>query len=265
MSRYQNAVLSDSTANAVRLATLYSPALKRRADLTLYLPETQNGERLPLLILLHGVHGSHWNWSVMGKVPEIMREMTDAGEIRPFAIAMPSDGLWGDGSGYVPHRDFDAEAWIIQEVPGFIGESLPEIDTEQFYLAGLSMGGFGALRLGMKYPAKVKGISAHSSVTSIDDLERFVREPLDAYRFSGAENVSILHWARANRANLPPIRFDCGKEDSLLESNRALHTALRERKIPHTYEEHDGGHTWEYWQAQIRETFRFVSNIATSG
>lgn len=265
MSRYRNAELSPPVdGHGVRLATLYSPALKRRGDLTLYLPESRPSERLPLLVLLHGVYGSHWNWWLMGKAPEIAREMLDAGEIRPFAIAMPSDGLWGEGSGYVPHRDFDAEAWIAEDVPGFVGEFVPEIGTKRFYLAGLSMGGFGALRLGMKYASKVKGISAHSSVTSIEDLERFVSDPLDEYRNSGAENVSILHWVRENRAMLPPIRFDCGLEDSLLEANRTLHAALHEEEIPHTYEEYDGGHTWKYWQNHLRETYRFVSEIEAS-
>ncbi|MGH9587474.1 MAG: alpha/beta hydrolase [Acidobacteriaceae bacterium] len=262
MSRFRNAELSPPIpGHGVRLATLYSPALKRRADMTLYLPEPQPGKPLPLLILLHGVYGSHWNWWIMGKAPEIAREMMEAGEIFPFCIAMPSDGLWGDGSGYVPHRDFDAEAWISEDVPGFIREFVPAVEANRFYIAGLSMGGFGALRLGMKYANRVKGISAHSSVTSVEDLERFVREPLEEYRFSGAENVDILHWARKHRAMLPPIRFDCGTEDSLLEANRSLHAALEDQRIPHIYEEHEGGHTWDYWQTHVRRTFSFVSEI----
>lgn len=261
MSLYRNVVLSEPLSCGVRLATLYSPALKRRADLTFYVPVERTGERLPLLALLHGVHGSHWNWWALGKAPQIAREMMDAGEISPFAMVMPSDGLWEEGSGYVPHREFDAEAWIAEDVPGFVGELLPEVDPGRFYLSGLSMGGFGALRIGMKYAAKVKGISAHSSVTKVEDLEGIVSAPLEEYRASGEENVSIPHWAKVNRAVLPPIRFDCGRDDSLLESNRALHTALREQKIPHAYEEHEGGHTWEYWRAHVRRTFRFVSEI----
>lgn len=264
--RFQNATVSEPLPGGVRLATVDSPALKQRADMTLYLPEAYAGERLPLAILLHGVNGSHWNWWALGNLPRTAREMTDAGEICPFAIAMPSDGLWAEGSGYVPHPGFDAEAWIAEDVPGFIGEIAPGVETERFYLAGLSMGGYGALRVGMKFAAKVKGISAHSAVTSIDDLERFVSGPLEECRASGAENTDILHWARVNRSTLPPIRFDCGREDSLLESNRALHAALLEQRVAHRYEEHDGGHTWEYWQSHVRETLRFFSEIeATSG
>ena len=261
MGRFRNSRVSEQVSGGVRIATVYSPALKGRADMTVYLPETSAGERLPLVVLLHGVDGSHWNWWVMGKVPETARAMAAAGEICPFAIAMPSDGLWGEGSGYVPHRDFNAEAWIAEDVPDFISEFVPGVETERFYLAGLSMGGFGALRVGMKYATKVKGISAHSSVTSVEDLARFVTGPLEEYRASGAENVSILHWARMNRTTLPPLRLDCGREDSLLGENRTLHEALLAECIPHSYEEYDGGHSWDYWQIHVRETLRFFSEI----
>lgn len=262
MSRFRNAELSGPLrGDSVRLATLYSPALKRRADITIYLPEGHEREPLPLLILLHGVYGSHWNWAALGRLPEIADEMLASGEMRPFAIAMPSDGLWGDGTAYVPHRDFNAETWIVEDVPECVDELMPMVRAERFYLAGLSMGGYGALRLGMKYARKVKGISAHSAVTRIDDLERFVSDPIQEYMFSGAENTDIAHWVKTNRTLLPPIRFDCGREDSLLASNQALHKTLLEQEIPHTYEENEGGHTWEYWQTHVRSTLRFVSEI----
>jgi enterochelin esterase-like enzyme len=262
MSRFRNAVLSDSpSGDGVRLLTMYSPALKSRADVTVYLPKEHESAPLPLLILLHGVYGSHWNWWALGNAPQTAQAMLRAGEIRPFAIAMPSDGLWGDGTAYLPHREFNAEEWIAEDVPECLGELFPALRTEQFYLAGLSMGGYGALRLGMKYARRVKGISAHSAVTRLEDLAPFVGEPLDEYCTSGRENTEIAHWAKTNAAFLPPIRFDCGREDSLLEANRKLHATLLEQGIAHTYEEYEGGHTWGYWQTHFRSTLRFISRI----
>lgn len=261
MSRFRNANLSDpATATGVRFATLYSPALGRRADITVYVPEG-GGDELPLLILLHGVYGSHWNWWVCGHAPETAAAMIHAETMRPFAIAMPSDGLWAEGSGYVQHRDFDAEAWIVEDVPQFLGEVLPRVRTDSFYLAGLSMGGYGALRMGMKHASKVRGISAHSAVTRVQDLKAFVQEPPEEYLQAGAPNADILHWARVHRESLPPIRFDCGRDDSLLSANRVLHRAFENEGIPHVYEEHSGGHTWDYWQQHVRSTFRFISEI----
>lgn len=262
MSRFRNVVLSEPLAGSgVRLVTLDSPALRRRGEMSVWLPQEHEDEPFPLLILLHGVYGSHWNWWALGKVPETAGTMIASGAMRPFAIAMPSDGLWGDGTGYVPHRDFDAEAWVIEDVPECLAEAFPQIRTDVFYLGGLSMGGYGALRLGMKFASKVRGISAHSAVTRLEDLEPHVRDPIEEYRFSGAENTEIAHWASVNRAALPPIRFDCGQDDALLSSNRALHAMLVEKGIPHTYEEYEGGHTWEYWQTHVRRTLWFVSEL----
>jgi putative tributyrin esterase len=261
MSRFRNVVLSEPIDGEVRLLTLYSPALKQRADITLYLPTGHEQRPLPLLILLHGVYGSHWNWWALGNVPQTARAMLNAGEICPFAIAMPSDGLWGDGTAYVPHPQFDAEAWIVEDVPQCIGEALPHIRTNSFYLAGTSMGGFGALRLGMKYAARVRGISAHSAVTRLEDLMPFVTDPIQNYLPSGTEDTEITYWLKKNRAILPPLRFDCGREDSLLEVNRALHALLAEHEVPHRHEEYDGGHTWDYWKLHVRSTLRFVSQL----
>lgn len=246
----------------VSFVTLYSAALRRRADITLFVPPGKQNRALPLLILMHGVYGSHWNWSVLGNVPGIAIEMIKDGSIVPFAIAMPSDGLWGDGSGYLVHRELDAESWIIDDVPACVRAMCPELHTERIFLAGQSMGGFGALRLGAKYAARVAGISAHSPVTRLADLMQHVEEPLREYQAAGKRDTDILYWMRRNRAQLPPIRIDCGKEDALLDSNRALHKTLLRDRIAHSYEEHPGAHDWVYWQQHVRATLRFVSRLA---
>jgi S-formylglutathione hydrolase FrmB len=211
--------------------------------------------------LLHGVHGSHWNWWALGGLAESQRELNAEGSMCPFAIAMPSDGHWGAGTAYVPHRSFNAETWIIEDVPQAVKSVMPHVDTTRLYLAGLSMGGYGAIRLGMKYADRVAGISAHSSVTRIEQLQDHVRESISEFLWSGGENVDIMHWLRQNRERIPPLRFDCGLEDSLLEGNRALHAALLETRIEHLYEEFEGDHTWEYWKTHLLRTLRFISHL----
>jgi S-formylglutathione hydrolase FrmB len=175
---------------------------------------------------------------------------------------MPSDGLWGDGSGYVVHRELNAESWIIDDVPACARAVCPELQGERVFLAGQSMGGFGALRLGAKYASRVAGISAHSPVTCLSDLMLHVEQPLREYQTAGKRDTDLLYWIRRNRAQLPPIRIDCGTEDALLDSNRALHKALLKERISHCYEEHPGGHDWVYWQQHVRATLRFVSRLA---
>jgi len=261
----RNPVLSEEIPGhpGVRLLTLHSPALRRRGDVTLYLPAAAGDRPVPLLILLHGVYGSHWNWWALGNLPGIAREMLAAGEIVPFAVAMPSDGLWSDGSGYVTHKGFDAESWIVDDVPACVRELFPQVETQKVFLAGLSMGGFGALRIGAKHASRVAGISAHSAVTRLADLRGFVQDSIAEDLAEERSDARILYWMRQNRLRLPPIRFDCGTEDSLLAGNRELHASLLRARIPHEYAEHPGGHDWAYWQQHVRTTLRFVSQIAS--
>jgi len=264
-NQIRNVVSSEVPGHSgLHLVTLYSPALRRRADFTLFLPPGREPESLPLLVLMHGVFGSHWNWWLLGNAPAIAAEMIAAGVIGPFAIAMPSDGLWGDGSGYVLHSDLDAESWIMNDLPNGVRAVSDSVQAGRLYLAGLSMGGFGALRLGAKHASRVAGISAHSPVTRLEELVAHVQEPLKDYFRAGKRDTDILYWIRRNRSCLPPIRFDCGTEDALLKGNRSLHEALRIGNVPHIYEEHPGGHDWAYWQRQVSVTFRFVSGLMYS-
>src|SRR5579862_3412595 len=118
-------------AEGLRWVTVKSRALGHRADITLFVPkEAAAGSNIPLVILLHGVYGSHWAWSLKGGAHRTAARLIEKKEIPPMAMAMPSDGLWGDGSGYLPHRDADFERWIVEEVPAAAREAMP-VQSEQ--------------------------------------------------------------------------------------------------------------------------------------
>ena len=247
--------------DGLRVVTVKSAALGRRADVSVYVPPG-GADPLPLVILLHGVYGSHWSWSLRGGVHLTAARLIETGELPPVAIAMPSDGLWGDGSGYVPHHDADYERWIVDEVPraaALADERLGE--RSPVFLAGKSMGGFGALRLGAKYAARFAGISAHSAVTTLARLRESIEEPLADLDSFGTPDGTALHWLEAHRARLPPLRFDCGTGDGLLAGNRALHAALDARGVEHVYEEFPGGHDWPYWKLHVADTLRFFAAL----
>ena len=74
----------------------------------------------------------------------------------------------------------------------------------------------------------------------------------------------MLHWMLANRDRLPPVRFDCGTEDGLIEENRQLHRELTSHGVPHAYEEFPGGHAWQYWETHVADSLRFFGRCATS-
>lgn len=168
-------------------------------------------------------------------------------------IAMPSDGLWGDGSGFLNAGGADAEMWIMEDVPAAAALIAPTMITEpNLFLAGLSMGGYGALRLGAKYAPRVSGISIHSSITHVSQMIDFAEEPLWDYLAAAPEQeLDPLHWIMHNRDLLPPLRIDCGTDDRLIAWNGALHEVLAWAGIEHQYFEYEGGHNWSYWKAHI--------------
>lgn len=244
----------------LREVTVKSAVLGTRADLTVHAPPAARATAdVPLVILLHGVYGSHWSWVRQAGAHRLAARMQAAGEMPPMVLAMPSDGLWGDGSGYLPHRTQDFERWIVEEVPAAVGRAVPGVTARSpRFIAGLSMGGFGALRLGAKYPERFRAMSGHSSITHFDQLASFVEERAGSFT-ALAEDRSVLETMLRHPSRLPPFRFDCGTEDPLLEPNRALHAALGRAGVPHGYAEFPGGHEWLYWERHLAVTLRFFS------
>lgn len=242
--------------------TVKSNALKKRADITVFNPPKNNIEAksLPIVILLHGVYGSHWAWAMKGKVHETAQRLISEGKIKPMVLVMPSDGLFGDGSGYVPHKIENYEKWIVEDLIEVFKEQYPQItDESPIFITGLSMGGYGALRLGAKYPKIFKAFSGLSSITHFEQLKQFVSD-FETIKNQAIEQDGVIEWMIKNKAILPPFRFDCGSNDVLIEHNRKLHLELETHDIPHIYKENPGEHSWDYWEKHIAETLIFFDS-----
>lgn len=261
---FRTIALSDPRfeVGGLRTVTVKSPALRGRADVTIWAPA--DVAPVGLVILLHGVYSSHWCWALRAGAHRTAERLIASGALPPIVLAMPSDGLRGDGSGYLRHGDgTDFERWIVHEVPAAAREAVPALDpAAPRFIAGLSMGGFGAMRIGAKYASAFSGIGGHSSITHVSQMRQFIEE--DHERFGAdAADASVLDAMLAAGASLPPLRFDCGREDQLIEENRALHRALLAHGIAHVYEEFPGGHEWSYWEAHVEDTLRFFAQTLT--
>jgi putative tributyrin esterase len=244
--------------DGLRCVTVKSPALRGRGDVTVW---SATGERpVALVILLHGVYGSHWSWALQGGAHRTARRLLDAGDIPALALAMPGDGLRGDGTGYLRHGDgIDYEGWIADEVVEAARAALPALDqAAPCFIAGLSMGGFGALRIGARHHARFRGIAAHSSITHLAQMAQFIEEDVSTWGAAVADG-SALDAVLAAGSALPPLRLDCGIDDRLIADNRALHAALVEHGVPHAYAEFPGGHEWSYWERHLADTLRFFA------
>ena len=246
----------------LRFITVKSNALAGRGDITLYTPaRLPDKKTLPVILLLHGVYGSHWSWAMKGLAHTTLQSMIDEGLIPPMILAMPSDGLWGDGSGYLAHSGKDFEQWIIDDVSRAVSEVTGNALDAPHFISGLSMGGFGAMRLGAKHPDRFKAFTGHSSITDLEQMCLFVEEDLHHYHSNKPTDQSVLKTILENQATLPPFRFDCGKDDLLIEQNRQLARELESSGVDFTYEEFPGNHDWPYWIEHIRKTFLFFASI----
>jgi putative tributyrin esterase len=240
--------------------TVKSNALKKRADITVFKPKGYT-EFAGVVILLHGVYGSHWAWSVKGNVHTTTQKLVDSSQIKPMILVMPSDGLFGDGSGYLAHKTENYETWIVEDVMQVINEQIPEINSQTpIFITGLSMGGYGAMRLAAKYPEKFKAFSGLSSITDFNQMALFVAD-FEDLKNKVLIQESVIKWMIKNKESLPPFRFDCGKDDLLIEYNRILHKELEKNNIPHFYQEFDGAHTWDYWQTHITKSLIFFNQF----
>lgn len=256
MSQFFTTEIAES--GGLHLLTVKSNALGQRVDMSVFVPENATAS-MPVVILLHGVYGSHWAWSVKGKAHLTAQRLIQDGQIQLMILAMPSDGLYGDGSGYVPHRDANFEQWIVEEVPQVLQEQFQVVTSESpRFITGLSMGGYGALRLGAKYPQVFQGFSGLSSITQFEQMAQFVSNFAQLQK-DALEQDGVLDWMLKNRALLPPFRFDCGSEDILIDANRQLHAALIQQEIAHVYEEFPGGHEWPYWEHNLEYSLKFFN------
>ena len=126
------------------------------------------------------------------------------------------------------------------------------------FIAGLSMGGFAALRLAGQYPERYLAASGHSSVTEVSQLDQLMEETRTHWS-TAATSVSVLEALKSAQGKLPALRFDCGLSDIFLQPNRQLHQSLLALGIAHVYEEFEGGHEWQYWQTHLADSLRFFS------
>ncbi len=258
-------VIGASSQGELKFITVKSSSLAGRGDITLYTPaQSEDEKELPVILLLHGVYGSHWSWAMQGSAHTTLQSMIDEGVIPPMILAMPSDGLWGDGSGYLAHSGKDFEHWIVNDVPRAVSEVTGNSLAAPHFISGLSMGGFGAMRLGAKHPDRFRAFTGHSSITDLAQMSLFVKEDVNEYRSDNTTDHSVLRTLLENRSTLQPFRFDCGKDDLLIEQNRELSKELKASGIDFVYEEFPGNHDWPYWIEHIRKTFFFFGRTSSA-
>ncbi len=242
----------------VRDVTFQSASLAREMKYRIVLPadyET-SGRRYPVLYLLHGLTGHYEDWESRTHLDDYVAGL-------PLIVAMPEGG----DSWYTNSASQSQEKWEDYIVKDFVSEIDGKYRTIQTRhgraIAGLSMGGYGALKFALKYP------NSFIFAASFSGAELIVHDPGYKIPF-GQKYVDQIHnifgdGVTATRtdndifelakkrtpAQVPYLVVTCGTEDGLLASNREFAALLQQLKIRYEYHESPGAHTWQYWDEQL--------------
>lgn len=241
------------------VSSYVSGSLGRQQAFAYRLPDSyleDSGRRYPLLVLLHG-DGSHYlDWFTRTRIVRYASAFE-------LVVACPDGGSgWytnaHDGSG-------DYEDDLIHDFVEHLRLTLPvQPQGRQWGIEGLSMGGYGAVKLALKFTSLFSVGVSHSGAFDaprapkrsvvFGDPEKQSKLRRASHVFSLAEDA-LSRWP----ADRPRLAFDCGTEDSLIEVNRQLRDHLAFIGYPHVYREMPGYHTWPYWDRAFRTALPMVA------
>lgn len=217
-----------------------SEALGKMHGMVVLLPDDGEGP-FEVLLLLHGLSDDETAWT---RRTNLERHADGRG----LMIVMPDGGrgFYADA-----HEGAEFGRAIGAEVPAFIRRHFRAKESG-WHVAGLSMGGYGALRLGMSEPGLWATAHSFSGALSFGGRDWRADQPEFA-RIIGSDPQArgLDLYALADARPDVRISFDCGTEDFLLDQNRSFRDHLVAHGIPHVYAEFPGEHEWGYWDAGI--------------
>jgi len=218
------------------------------------------GKKFPVLYLLHGLSDDHTKWMRMTSIERYALQYN-------LAVVMPN-----------VNRSFYADmkyglkyyTYITRELPHMVRTTFPVSDKrEDNFIAGLSMGGYGAFMIALRNPNM---FSAAASLSGALDLAGHIDNndeqiaPMTKLIFGSPEEfinsdynlMNLLKKVSREKDRLPRLYQCCGTEDYIYPMNTSFRDAAMEFGVDLTYEEGPGGHEWGYWDAKIRRVLEWI-------
>ena len=222
--------------------------------------------RYPVLYLLHGLTGHYSDWVARTNVADY------ASEYRLIVVTPEGNDGWYTDSATVATDKY--ESYILKELIPDVDQRYRTIQARYGRaIAGLSMGGYGAIKFGLKSAGTfvfAGSVSGALGVTRLTEKEIGAnwQDSIKLFGAPGSDTranndlFEILKKLPPERvASLPYFYFDCGTEDAafIFNSNRDVAALMFEKKIPHEFRELPGDHSWAYWDRQVQEVLKIAA------
>jgi len=224
-----------------------------------YKNKVDEDRRYPVVYLLHGLTGHFDNWVSRTLLVEYAAKQN-------VLVVTPEggDGWYTDSASTANEK---WESYIVQEL-------VPEIDKrfrtvaarDKRAIAGLSMGGYGSIKFGLKYPDRFVFVGSFSGALGAASFtEKLIPGaigrtidgmfgPVGSDTRKSNDIFEIIRSLTPDKIkDLPFIYLDCGTEDFFFQNNREFVSLLTEKKVPHEFRQLPGAHNWQYWDKQVQE------------
>ena len=218
----------------------------------------RKGKAFPVVYLLHGFSDNHTGWAKKGVVGELS-------DLYKIIFVLPDGGYdsWYFDSEFTP--EYQYETFVSSELVTYIDSNYKTIkDRKGRAITGLSMGGHGAMFLGIRHQdifgsmgSLSGGVDFRPFPTKWGIAKRIGSK--DEYPENWEKNtvINLTHLLKPEAMN---IIIDCGSEDFFYEVNCSLHKKLLEEKIPHEFYSRPGKHNWDYWLNAIKYQVLFFND-----
>jgi S-formylglutathione hydrolase FrmB len=248
----------DFFSESLELGTSMTVLLPQSVSSQIGLADAGGSAAPPVLYLLHGLTDDHTAWT---RYTSIERYAAARG----LAVIMPQ-----------VHRSFYADethglkfwTFLSEELPGVVADFF-RVSTrrEDTFVAGLSMGGYGALKWALQQPERFAAAASLSGALDLAYIYEWDKRPhmreligrVFAEHPVAGTGDDLLHLLdAADPAALPKLMLRCGTEDHLVAQNKRFVTACADREIPLDAEFGPGAHEWSYWDRQIQTVLEWL-------
>ncbi len=263
MSYFNGAIYSETLNMDTSLAVILPQDSRWHRGIIPLAPGIERREKPRLLILLHGLTDNWIAWAHRSRIYSYA-------EYYDVAVVMPEvqRSFYQDMKNGMRYFSY-----ITEELPKLTAQMFQvSVEPEDLMIAGLSMGGYGALKCGLTYPERFRAVGAFSSAS---DMEGFVTDIPVRKETAGferdvagifGEKTEIPEMSRlkhltdlcVGKEKLPGIYMACGKQDELYEQNIELKEYMKDKGLPHKWEEWDGIHDWDFWDVAIQKFLRLA-------